>query len=443
MLVERNRVRKIFAIGLPIIGGNMSGVLLGLIDTAMVGTLGNEALAAVGISTFASFIYLGLFFGFSIAVQATASRRKGEGREKDSGHYLNSALIIILLFAPASSVLLYLLVPFLFPFLNPDPQVIELGVAYIRWLILQATFVGFINACNGFWNGIGLSRIYMPSMILMHVTNVVFNYIFIFGKLGAPKMGVEGAGFATALAALTGSIFYLRLGFKYGRPYGFLVKRPTRQETRSVLKLAIPAGLQQVMDIAALTFIYTIVGLIGTMEVASYTVLINLINLTGLPAWGLGSAGASLVGQALGEKSVAEASRWAWDVIKLGMLAMAILGAPLWIFPDPILSIWIHDPSTLDLARTPTRILGLMITFNGVGYMLAMMLNGAGDVKKVTYVNFITQWFWLVPCAYLIGPYLGYGLLGIWCLHQFGFRALQSIIYVWFWHRGGWAKIKI
>ncbi len=443
ILVPRERAGRIFAIGLPIVGGMISGVLLGLIDTAMVGTLGNAPLAAVGLSSFGAFIYLGLFFGFSIAVQATASRRKGEDRPEECGTPLAAALVAIGVSAPTLSAGLYVLIPYIFPLINSDPAVVSIGIDYIRWLILQAAFVGFIQANIGFWNAIGLSRVYVSSLIAMHVANVIFNYLFIFGKFGAPEMGAEGAGFATALSAVVGTVLFLRLGFRHGRDFGYFRKWPDRQQIKNVLRLAIPAGLQQLLDTTALTSIYVIVGMVGTRELACYSVLINLIGLVGLPAWGLGTAGATLVGQSLGEKNVQDATRWAWDVIKLGIVAMATLGVPFWLLPDPILGIWIHDPLTLDVARLPTRILGLMIAVNGIGYMLAMMLNGAGDVKKVTWINLITQWLMLVPGTWFFGPYLGLGLMGIWCMHQFGYRAMQSLIFAYFWRRGDWARIVI
>jgi MATE family multidrug resistance protein len=111
--------------------------------------------------------------------------------------------------------------------------------------------------------------------------------------------------------------------------------------------------------------------------------------------------------------------------------------------PETLLSIWIHDEQTRQLAIWPTRILGLMITFNGIGYMLSTMLNGAGDVKRVTMVNLVTQWFLLVPGAYLLGPTLGFGLIGVWCLHQFGYRAGQAVIFAYFWRQGKWSRIII
>lgn len=438
-----DRARRLLKIGLPIMGGMLSAVLLGLIDTAMVGTLGNAALGAVGLSSFAAFIFLGLFFGFSIAVQALVSRRAGEGNAQQCAQPLHAALMVIGVSAPILSGVLYALVPYVFPLINDDPEVVRISVDYIRWLVLQAVFAGFIAATTGFWNGIGESRIYIPSMVAMHLCNVLFNYMFIFGRLGAPEMGAEGAGVATFLAHVVGCALYLRLGMRYGRPYGFLGKRPRLDDVRRVLRLAVPAGLQQVLDVAALTTTYAIVGRVGTAELASYAVLINFINVVGLPAWGLGTAGATLVGQALGRKDVADADCWARDTVKVGMLTMALLGAPFWLMPEALLSIWIHDPATVAIAVWPTRILGLMIVFNGVGYMLATLLNGAGDVKKVTWVNLITQWLILVPGAWLAGPVLGFGLLGIWLVHQFLFRLGHVVVFGWFWRRGGWSRILI
>ncbi len=443
MLLSFARARHLLKIGLPIMGGMISGALLGLVDTAMVGSLGNAALGAVGLSSFASFIFLGLFFGFSIAVQALSARRTGEGALHQSARPLHAALIIIGLVAPLLSALLYIAIPWLFPLMNDDPEVIRIGIDYIRWLILQAVFAGFIAACTGFWNGIGESRIYFTSLLAMHAANILFNYIFIFGHFGAPVMGAEGAGFATFLANVLGAALFAWLGFRHGRPYGFTRFETGIGEVRRVLRLAIPAGLQQVLDVAALTVTYSIVGRVGTAELACYSVLINLVNFVGLPAWGLGTAGATLVGQALGRRDVADARQWGRETVRVGIIAMGVIGVPFWVAPELLLSIWIHDPATAELAIWPTRILGAMIALNGIGYMLAMLLNGAGDVKKVTWINLVTQWLILVPGVWLAGPVLGLGLLGMWLVHQLPFRFGHVFIFGWFWKRGGWARISI
>jgi putative MATE family efflux protein len=440
---ETARIRRIFGIGLPILGGMASSALLSLVDTAMVGWLGNAELAAVGLGSFASWIYLGFFQGLTIAVQALVSRRVGQGRIGEAGASLNAALIAVVCVAPTSAALLWWATPTLFELLNDDPQVVAAGVPYLRWVIAQSLFTGAIYAFNGFWNGIGRSRIYIAPLVVMHVSNAVLAYVLIFGHLGLPALGTEGAGLATALASVIGCALYVVLAHRHARALGYLRAQPTRDEMVAVLRLAVPGGLQQLFDTLALTLMYRIVGSIGTVELAAYAVLINLVGLVGLPAFALGSAGAALVGQALGRENVEDASRWAWDVLRVGAVGMAVLGVPFWLAPDLLLSIWLHEPAALDAARTPMRILGAMIVVNGAGYMLAAMLNGAGDVRRVTWVNLITQWFWLLPGAWLFGPVLGGGLLGVWCMHQFGFRALQSFIYVRIWRRRRWAHVRL
>ncbi len=440
---NRSRVRRILSIGVPILGGMGSSALLSLVDTAMVGWLGNAELAAVGLGSFASWIYLGFFQGLTIAVQALVSRRVGQGRIEESGASLNAALLLLVVVAPTSAAILWMATPTLFALLNNDPAVLAAGVPYLRWVIAQSLFMGAIYAFNGFWNGIGRSRMYIAPLIVMHVTNAVLAYALIFGRFGLPAMGTEGAGLATALASVVGCALYFVLAHRHARPLGFMRARPTRDEFGAVLRLAVPGGLQQLFDTLALTLMYRIVGSIGTIELAAYAVLINLVGLVGLPAFALGSAGAALVGQALGRGNVDDASRWAWDVLRVGAIGLAMIGVPFWLVPDLLLSIWLHEPAAVDVARTPMRILGAMIVINGAGYMLAAMLNGAGDVRRVTWVNLITQWFWLLPGAYLFGPVLGGGLLGVWCMHQFGFRALQSVIYVLIWRTRRWAHIQL
>jgi len=420
-----------------------SSALLSLVDTAMVGWLGSVELAAVGLGSFASWIYLGFFQGLTIAVQALVSRRVGQGRTDEAGVSLNAALILLVAAAPSSAAILWWATPTLFALLNDDPAVLAAGVPYLRWVIAQSLFTGAIYSFNGFWNGIGRSRMYIAPLVAMHVTNAILAYVLIFGHLGMPAMGTEGAGLATALASVVGCILYLLLAHRHARPLGYMRARPTAEEFASVLRLAVPAGLQQLFDTLALTLMYRIVGVIGTVELAAYAVLINLVGLVGLPAFALGTAGAALVGQALGRENIDDASRWAWDVLRVGAVSLAVLGMPFWLAPDLILSIWLHESAALDVARTPMRILGAMIVVNGAGYILAAMLNGAGYVRRVTWVNLITQWFWLLPGAWLFGPVLGGGLLGVWCMHQFGFRALQSVVYVAIWRRRRWAHVRL
>jgi Na+-driven multidrug efflux pump len=157
---------------------------------------------------------------------------------------------------------------------------------------------------------------------------------------------------------------------------------------------------------------------------------------------GLGLACTTLVGQALGARNPDDAHRWAWDVGKVAVVLLTVLGMPMWIAPDLISSIFIHDEATRELARWPMRITGLTMPIEALGFSFMHGLLGAGDAKRVMVVSVGVQWLLFLPAAFLIGPVLGYGLLAIWVMQGIG-RTLQSAIFVASWQGRSWQKREI
>jgi Na+-driven multidrug efflux pump len=237
-----------------------------------------------------------------------------------------------------------------------------------------------------------------------------------------------------------GLLTQVALAVAYGRPYGFLRARPRGYQAAELLRLGLPSGLREMIGSVALALNYRIVGLIGTPELAVYAILMRFISFVGLPAFALGTAGASLVGRALGAGRPEEAHRWGLDTVKVGVLVMAVLGVPLWLAPETVIRVFIHDAQTVDLAVAPVVILGVMIGLNGVSYMMSAILSGAGDVRRVLYVNLVTNYGLLIPLGYTVGVVLGYGLIGMWLVHQFLFRASEAGIYLWMWRGRGWVR---
>jgi putative MATE family efflux protein len=452
-MISRERIRRILSQGLPVMGGMSTYVFLELVDILFVGMLGTTALAAVGISVFLLYTFLALFGGVTIAVQAATSRLVGEGSLGDESlgdgsppavaKFLNAALLIVALVVPLTSALAVVATPVLLVQMTDDPAVIAEGVPYLRWMLAGSAAFALINAFMGFWNATDRAQIYLRVIILEVAVNIPLNYVLMFGAGPIPALGVEGAGIGTFIAAWVGVAYHFWLTYQRARNQGFLAGLPSVEDTRVLIRLMVPAGIQQFLDNLALALMFRIVAWIGTTEVAVYSVLVNLIGAVGVPAFGLGVAGATLVGQAMGRKRPDEAHAWAWDVIKVGVVTMALLGTPFWLFPEVVLSIFIHEPETLQVAVTPCRILGLMITVNGIGYMFASLLNGAGDVRRVMYVNLATQYLVLLPGAYLFAIHLGYGFIGLWLVHQIGFRALNSALFTALWQQKRWADVRL
>jgi putative MATE family efflux protein len=441
-MLDAVRLRRILALGLPIIGGMVSQNILNLVDTAMVGTLGNAALAAVGLGGFANFMFMALILGISTGVQVMSARRKGQGAFDTMARPLNAGLLMVLVSAPLLSAVLFFSIPAFYPLINADPEVIRQGVPYLQARTLAILFVGCNFAFRGYWNAVDLSRYYMGTLILMHASNIFLNWVLIFGHLGAPALGVAGAGIASAVSTAVGLSIYVVLGLRHAKGNGFLGGLPPFSDIKRMFKLSFPTGVQQLFFSTGFLVMFWIIGQVGTLELAAASVLINVMLVAVLPGMGLGLAASTLVGQALGRGEPEDAARWGWDVVKVAVVMLGILGMPFWVNPDPILGVFIHDPDTIDVARWPARLVGMLMALEAIGLVLMHALLGAGDAKRVMVVAICTQWLLFLPAAYLAGPVLGFGLTTIWLL-QVSYRALQTGFFVRYWRARQWARISV
>lgn len=437
-----DRLRRIFGLALPIIGGMVSQNVLNLVDTAMVGRLGEEALAAVGIAGFANFMAIAFITGMSAGVQATAARRKGEGRESEMAEPLNGGLLLALSMSLPWMSLLYWLVPDLFPYLSDDPAVVAEGVPYLRARLLGMAAVGMNYAFRGYWNGVDLSRLYLMTLVVMHVCNIFLNWVLIFGHLGLPAYGATGAGMGTMISTWIGTAVYVGLAFNKARHAGFLRSLPAAAELRTMLRLSVPAGAQQFVMACGYTAFFRIVGAVGTTELAAANVVMNIMLVAILPGLGFGIAAASLVGQALGRGDRADAQRWGWDVVKVSVGVMLVLGLPMLVIPELVLQPFLTEAHTVAVAKPALQVVGATIFLDGVGMVLMMALQGAGDTRTSAVVAGSCQWLVGLPVALLAGPVLGGGLAVVWA-SQALYRALQAGIFAVIWSRGRWGRAAV
>jgi len=442
MGVPLARRRRILGLALPIIGGMLSQNALNLVDTAMVGSLGDAALAGVGLGGFANFLLSSFILGLSTGVQAMAARRVGEGRLDETAIPLNGGLLLAVLVAVPWSASLIALAPHYFPLLTGDAAVVEQGVPYLQARLFAMFAMGMNFAFRGYWNAVDKSMLYMRTLISMHVVNIFLNWVLIFGHLGAPALGATGAGVASAIATVFGAASYSVLGRSYAGDAGFLHELPKRETLTTIIRLAAPAGLQQFFFSAGMTMFLALVARMGTSELAATKVIIDLILVGILPGLGFGLAAASLAGQALGRGDPHEAKRWGWDVTKIAILVVGLLSIPAVLVPEWILSGFIHEPSTLALAKTPLRLVAASLFVDAVGMVLMNALMGAGDIKRVMFIATAFQWLFFLPLVYLVGPVWGLGLVVVFAM-QVIYRSFQSLTFALMWKRGRWQSIQL
>jgi putative MATE family efflux protein len=439
---DRDRRTAIWAIALPIMGGMMSQNVLNLVDIGMVGRLGDAALAATGLGGFANYLAIAFIIGLSAGVQALAARRLGEGRDSETAVPLNGGLLLSLMLGVPMCAALYLATPWAFQFLTQDTGVAELGAPYLQVRLLSMVAVGMNFSFRGYWSAVHMTGIYLRTLLIMHAVNIFLNWVLIFGNLGAPELGVYGAGLATTLSLYLGTALYFWFAWRHARERGFLERIPARSTLWQQFSLSLPSSLQQLFFAAGLVVLVWIVGRIGTAEVAAVNVLMTFHITALLPAFGVALACTTLVGNALGRGDEDDAARWGWDCASLTLIYGLVLSVVLVLFADPILGVFLTNPDTRALAYWPMVLWALMVGFDCAGMVLMNALIGAGATRRAMWVSVIAQWVFFLPAAWFVGPVLGFGLLGVWIvngLYRFG----QAAVLAQQWAARKWVGIEI
>ena len=223
---------------------------------------------------------------------------------------------------------------------------------------------------------------------------------------------------------------------------GFLQGIPEAGTLWQQFKLSLPASLQQLFFSAGLVTLVWIVGRIGTAEVAAVNILMTFHLTVLLPAFGVALAATTLVGNALGRQDADDAARWGWNCAALTFVYGITVGLLLIPLAEPVLALFLTNPETRDLAWLPMVLWASVIGFDTAGMVLMNALIGAGDTRRSMWISVIAQWAFFLPAAYVAGPLLGFGLLGVWIVNGV-YRAGQAAVCVLQWKKRHWAGIEV
>jgi putative MATE family efflux protein len=435
------RVRTIAALALPICIALGSTLMMSVVDLAMVGRLGNDAVAAVGICVFSNTLVLAFVKGIAPAVQGLVARQRGEGSAEPSCRPLNGGLLLALLGGVPLTLLAWLFAPVLFARISSDLHVTQVGVPFLRMLYLGIVAVGMNNAFQGYWAGQERPKVYMAIVLLMNAVNIVLNYALIFGNFGAPALGATGAAIATVSSLYVGVaanvlVHLLQLG---GSAFA---ARPDVPLLGRIFKLGLFSTVQEFFFSLGFVVLFWMIGQVGTAELAAANVLVRTTIVLTLLALSLGMASATLVSKAVGEGDLTRAAQWGWDAGTLGVVVITLLGVPILLFPHAFLSIFLSDAHTVAIAVSPLRVVAATAGVYSLIYIFAYTLYSVGDGKRVMKISFCTQWLFFLPAVWIVGPYLHYGLLQIWLVTAV-YGAIATCLITAVWADGKWKQIKI
>ncbi|MBR2577948.1 MAG: MATE family efflux transporter [Erysipelotrichaceae bacterium] len=418
--------------------------LVGAVDMMMVGSIGKEAISAVGICSQPKYICLAPIFAVNISAIVLIARRKGQGRQKDANDYLKVALIWTALISLVFCGLSFLFAREILIFAGAQPDYIDQAVEYYRIVLSSMVLFSIGYTMSASQRGAGYTKIAMVTNLTANFVNIIFNALLINGLLGFPRLGVKGAAIATAIGNVVSFVIALISLLRRNR-YLHLNLKPIERFGSKCLKFfdifKSAFGEQIILRFGFFTYAKVVASL-GTAEFAAHQVCMNVMTITFSFGDGLQAANTSLVGQSLGADRSDLAILYSNISQTIGMCFAVVLSLSIILFSAPICSIFTSDADVIGLANMPMKILGLTVLFQIPQVITIGALRGAGDVRFVTVMMLLCVGILRPGMAYIFAYPLGFGLVGAWLgciIDQFSRFAYSRMRF----RKGSWINIKV
>jgi putative MATE family efflux protein len=435
-------MRDIWSMTWPLVLGQVMASIVPLIDIFMLGSLGTPTLAAVGYAAQFLMLAQASLMAIGSACVALMARAIGAGEPTAARRAFAACLWLALAVTLPFSVLTLGFPEPLMRALGVTPEVIALALPYFRLTLGSALPLAVaLTYEHAFRAG---RNTFAPMLIasLVSVLKVAFNYLFIFGALGLPALGLSGAGLATLLSQLIAMGLFLFAAGRHAHPALRLTRadvQHARSDMRAAFQLALPAvGERFVMNMAMLCYFRFLAGY-GVSAIAAYNVGVRILAFTWIPGLGLSVAAATLVGHALGAGDPARARRSGWQATLLGMWIAVALGVLFIAFRIPLAHTFTDDPAVVRDLDPFILLLGIALPFLVTHFTLAGALRGAGDTVTPLKAAAIGNWAFRVPLGYLFGPVLQLSLPWVWAIMLIDHFA-RAIWLLWSFQRGRWQE---
>jgi MATE family multidrug resistance protein len=423
----------------PIVVTQLGTMMLGVTDNVMLGHVGVDALNASSLGRVwamgTGLVGLGLVFG----IDPFVSQAHGAGDGKGAARALQRGLIVALL-ASIPLAILWCFTEEVLVLFGQDPQLALEAERYVRVQIPALPFLLGFNALRQYLQGRGIMRPAMWVVLLAIVFNALLNWALIFGNFGAPKLGVIGAGIATActeiamFGMLVGVIAYGGLSAGAWVPWSresFQLRGLAR-----VLGVGLPVALQIGLEMWAFQIMTLWAGQLGSPQLAAHSIVLNLASLSFMIPLGISIGMATRVGNLLGSGDREGAQFAAWTAFSMGAAVMAACALVLLFGRDLLPLIYTKDAAVVGLAASVLPIAAAFQLFDGLQVVGTGVLRGMGRTLPGAAINLVGYYALALPFAAYLGFQSGHGLSGLWWGLSLGLACVASLLLVWIARRG-------
>lgn len=403
----------------PVMLTQLGAGIAGIVDSIMVGHYGTTELAAVSFANSIFFTWMVFAMGALMGITPLTGYAFVQHDEYRLKKLWHGGMVFSVLLSLAM-ILMLVAVGFVMPYMGQDPEVIDVAMKYYALATVSTIPFLFYHAEKQYLEGLGNTTIAMVVMILINLLNIPLNWVLIYGHCGLPALGATGAGLATLFVrTLQPLIIYwiIRRKAEWGRytmPQGRPDSHTLLESLRSILKLGLPIGLQQTMEILAFTLAVTLMGWISKEAVAAHTIVNNISDLTFLVSTGIGAATTIRVSHQFGAGRIYDMHMAAKAAIHMA-LVWSFLAAALCIGGSALIPhVFTNDPAVIAIA-TPLMVLcGLFQISDALQCVGGAMLRGISDVRVPMIIAFVVYIVIALPLGYILMFPCGLGANGMW-----------------------------
>lgn len=422
-----------FALAAPLVLTELGWMAMGIVDTMFVGRVSADAIGAVSLGT-SIFYAIAIFAsGLLLGLDTLVSQAFGAGDLNDCHHSLVSGIWLALLLIPAVMGAVWIFIPLMAAF-GIDAGVLRVTTPYIRALNWSAAPLLLFFCLRRYLQSVGIVRPILLVLITANLVNAIGNWVFVFGNLGAPRMGAEGSGWSTCAARVY--MFAAMVFIVWLRdPKAFLVSwRPDWLRIGRLFRLGLPAAGQIGLEMSVFATVTVLIGKLGAEILAGHQIALTVASTTFMMPLGISSAAAVRVGHAIGRRDPEGASRSGWTALAFGASAMSAAALVLLSFPHAIARLFSPESAIIAAAVPLLRVAAFFQLFDGLQITATGALRGAGDTRTPMLCHLAGYWVLGLP----VGAYLCFreslGAVGLWLGLSAGLITI-GLVLLWVWRK--------
>jgi putative MATE family efflux protein len=444
LLTEGSLLRALHRLAMPMLIGAVLSNLQSVINLFWVGRLGVNAIAAVAVGGTVLMLLFPALMGLSTGTVALVARAIGGGRRAEASAAAGQSLLLALIFGGLSGAVGWHYADTFARLLGVGAAVLPDAEAYLR-INMVFSFTLYLQVIGAAaLQGAGDTRTPMWAGIIENILNIVLDPLLIYGLGPFPRLGVAGAAWASMLAQTVAAALVVRGLFaeRAAVRIGWKEWRPNLALAWRILRIGLPGSGQMLTRSLMGAVLMRVVAGCGTTALAAYGIGLRIHMIVLMPAFALGGAAATLVGQNLGAGQPERARRAAWLATGADLLFMVGAIGVMTIFAPHLMRLFNHDPEVIQIGVSYMRTVSPFYVFAALGIVLGRGLNGAGDTLGPMLCTVLALWGLQVPLAIWLAKVVTPATDGIWWAIGLASLAHGLLITIWF-QSGRWKTRKV